>query len=137
MSPLVTAVVFLVNLALIAYAIGVVSEQRSRRISGRALGERLARAGFKAVLLTGAVLDLVATGCMLAVSTRGLLNPHAILGITALVAMLVAVALAWRHRSRHGDYPVPGWYHLYLRVASVAWLAAYVGGAMMAMDGRG
>ncbi len=57
-------------------------------------------------------------------------------GYSALAAMLVDTALAWRHRGRFHDAPTPRWLHLYTRAAYVWWVVAFVTGAILAMGNR-
>lgn len=123
MNPIVLTGVVFITLALVVYTVAVILEQRSRRISAAAL----------ALFAIGVVADLVATGCMASVATRGLLSPHGALGVSALFAMIVAAVFAWRHRSRFGNQEVPRWLHLYVRFVYLGWVAAYFVGASMAM----
>ncbi len=127
MNPIVLSGVVLITLALVVYTVAVILEQRSRRISAVTL----------ALFAVGVVADLTATGCMASVATRGLLNLHGLLGVSALAAMALAAVFAWRHRARRGDGAVPRWLHLYLRCVYLAWIAAYFVGASMKMGGRG
>ncbi len=127
MNPIVLTGVVLITLALVVYTVAVILEQRSRRISAVTV----------ALFAVGVVADLVATGCMAAVATRGLVNLHGLLGVSALLAMALAAVFAWRHRARSGDEAVPRWLHLYLRFVYLAWVAAYFVGASMKMGGRG
>lgn len=126
MSPVLIAGVTIVNLALISYAIGIIGEQRSHRVSSRVL----------AFLVVGVVLDVTATACMIAGSSRGPLTPHGILGFSSLAAMATETGLAWRHRRREGDALVPGWLHGYSRLAYGWWIAAYLTGAYLVMSAR-
>ena len=122
MSPILIAGTAIVHLALISYAIGIIGEQRSHRVSGRVLG----------FLVVGVVFDVTATACMIAGSSRRF-TLHALLGFSSLAAMLVETALAWRHRRAHGDALVPAWLHQYSRFAFGWWLVAYVTGAVLVM----
>lgn len=124
MPTVLLAGVVIVNLALISYAIGIISEQRSHRVSAATLNW----------LRLGVVLDVTATACMIAGSSRGWLTPHGILGFSSLAAMLVETGLAWRHRSLQGDQPVPSWLHRYSRIAFGWWIVAYVTGAVLVMS---
>ncbi len=126
MSPVLIAGTIIVNLALISYAVGIVGEQRSRRVSSRTL----------AFLAAGVVLDVTATVCMIAGSSRGPFTAHGVLGFSSLAAMLTETALAWRHRRAHGDDVVPGWLHRFSRLAFGWWLVAYVTGALLVMAAR-
>ena len=126
MSPILLAGTIIVNLALISYAVGIIGEQRSHRVSSRVL----------AFLVVGVVLDVTATACMIAGSSRGPFTPHGFLGFSSLAAMLVETALAWRHRKAHGDDLVPTWLHRWSRIAFGWWLVAYVTGALLVMGAR-
>jgi uncharacterized repeat protein (TIGR03987 family) len=127
MSPVTIAAVTIVHLALAAYTVGVVKEQRSRRVTASAL--RFLRAGV--------VFDVVATALMVVASTSGPFTLHGLLGFSALAAMVSETVLAWRHRARYGDDLVPAWLHTYSRFAYAWWLVAYVTGAYLVMSGRG
>ena len=124
MPPILIFAVSVVHLALISYTIGIVAEQRSHRVTATALR----------FLRIGVVLDVVATTAMVLGSGSGL-TLHGVLGFSALAAMLVETGLAWRHRARSGDDPVPGWLHMYSRVAYGWWVVAYVAGATLVMRG--
>ena len=123
MSPVLIAGVLIVNLALVAYGVGIFLEQRSHRVQHATLNW----------LLTGVILDVTATVCMIVGSSRGL-TVHAILGFSSLAAMLAETSLAWRHRAAHGDGIVPRWLHNYSRVAYGWWLVAYMTGAYLVMS---
>ncbi len=126
MTPVLLAGVIIVNLALVSYTIGILSEQRSHRVGRATLNW----------LRLGVILDITATACMIAGSSRGL-TAHALLGFSSLAAMVVETSLAWRHRSAHGDDEVPGWLHNYSRLAYGWWLVAYVTGAFLVMGAGG
>ena len=126
MPPILLAGIIIVNLALLAYTIGIISEQRSHRV----------RRGTLNWLRLGVILDITATVCMIVGSSRGL-TAHALLGFSSLAAMLVETLLAWRHRNAHGDDLVPGGLHTYSRIAYGWWLVAYITGAYLVMNVRG
>lgn len=123
MSPILLAGVIIVNLALLSYSVGIVLEQKSHRV-------RLSTLNW---LRIGVFLDVTATACMIAGSSRGL-TMHAFLGFSSLAAMLVETGLAWRHHSAHGDDLVPQWLHTYSRIAYGWWLVAYITGAFLVMN---
>ncbi len=126
MPPVLIAGVVIVNLALLAYGVGILGEQRTHRVG-------------KSVLLfltVGVILDVTATACMIAGSSRGPLTPHGILGFSSLAAMATETGLAWRHRRREGDALVPGWLHGYSRLAYGWWIVAYLTGAYLVMSAR-
>ncbi len=125
MEPISIAGVALVHVALITYGIGIVAEQRSHKVTARALR----------FLQTGVLFDIVATSFMVIGSGEGL-TLHGYLGFSALAAMLSETALAWKHRAAHGDGEVPVWLHWYSRLAYGWWCVAYVAGAAMVMVAR-
>jgi len=123
MNPLLIAGTIIVNLALVSYAVGIIGEQRSHRVSARVL----------TFLVVGVVLDVTATAFMIAGSSNGPFTAHGLLGFSSLAAMLTETTLAWRHRRASGDEVVPAWLHRYSQLAFGWWLVAYVTGAMLAM----
>lgn len=127
MPPILTAGIVIVNLALVSYGVGVISEQRSHRVSRAALNW----------LRIGVVFDIAATACMIAGSGRSPLTAHGLLGFSSLAAMLVETLLAWRHRARLGDAEVSRGLHLYSRIAYGWWVVAYVTGAYLVMGRAG
>ena len=127
MSPILIAGTIIVNLALVSYAIGIIAEQRSHRVSAATLNW----------LRFGVVLDITATACMIAGSSSGPFTAHGLLGFSSLAAMIVETSLAWRHRSASGSEPVPGWLHQYSRLAFGWWIVAYITGAVLVMTKAG
>ena len=125
MQPISVAGVALVHVALVSYGIGIVAEQRSHKVTARALR----------FLQVGVLFDIVATSFMIIGSGEGL-TLHGYLGFSALAAMLSETTLAWRHRAANGDGEVPGWLHWYSRLAYGWWCVAYVAGAAMVMVSR-
>jgi hypothetical protein len=125
MTPLLRAGVTIVVLALASYTVGVVFEQRARRVGRLAL----------AFLVSGVVFDVTATVCMILGSGK-VLTLHGVLGYSALVGMLVETVLAARHRLRSGDAEVPRWLHLSTRIAYFWWVVAFVSGGILVATGR-
>jgi len=125
MTPLLRTGVTIVVLALASYTVGVVIEQRARRISRRAL----------AFLVVGVVLDVTATLCMILGSGK-VMTLHGVLGYSALAGMLVETLLAARHRVRSGEAEVPRWLHLFTRVAYSWWVVAFVSGGILVATSR-
>ena len=127
MNPILRTAVVVVQLALISYTVGVILEQRRRRV-----GPAVRR-----WLTTGVGFDVIATACMILGARRPLITPHGLLGYSALAAMLVDTIRLRRHARRHGDAEVPRGLHLFSRFAYLWWLVAYVtGGAMVMMSRR-
>jgi len=118
--------VLLVVLALVAYTIGIATEQRRRRIGGAVLG----------LLVTGVLLDLAATSCMVLGTRRSLFTPHGLIGLSALGVMVAFALAAAGHRRRKGDALVPGWLHVFARLAYAFWVIAFVSGAAHAAAQR-
>lgn len=127
MSPVLLTGVIIVNLALLSYTVGILSEQKSHRIRRPTLNW----------LRLGVVLDVAATAFMIAGSSRGPFTAHALLGFSSLAAMLVETSLAWRHHAAKGDALVPGSLHNYSRLAYGWWLIAYATGAYLVMSAGG
>ena len=122
MSPVILFGIIAVNLALIAYTVGIIAAGRRRRASAFVLG----------TFALAVFFDLIATGCMMAGSHKPWFTPHGIVGYLALAVMGVAVAWLWSLRRRGPDAEIPRGLHAFLRVAYVVWLIAYVIGAMLA-----
>jgi len=120
MTPLLRAGVTIVVLALASYTVGVVSEQRARRVTRRAL----------AFLAFGVGLDITATICMILGSGK-VLTLHGLLGYSALGGMLLETMLATRHRLRLGDAEVARRLHLFTRAAYCWWVVAFVSGGLL------
>jgi len=122
-NPFLRAAVVIVHLALICYTVGVVNEQRLRRVT-RAVA---------AWLTFGVVFDVVATMGMILGTDRGAFTLHGVLGYSALAAMLIDTVRMRRHRRQLGDAEVPRSLHLYSRAAYLWWVVAYVTGATLVM----
>jgi hypothetical protein len=120
MSPILRAGVSIVLLALASYTVGVVSEQRNHKVSGRAMGW----------LIAGVVFDVVATACMI-IGSGNWMTIHGAIGYSALAAMLIETTMAWRHRRRSGEGPVSSGLHLYTRLAYGWWVVAFITGGLL------
>lgn len=110
-----------VVLALIAYSIGIITEQRKKQISTLVLG----------FLTGGIILDITATAFMIIGSPNSPFTLHGFLGYSALGAMLVETFLAWRFRIVHGTAEVTKGLHLYSRLAYLWWVIAFVTGGLL------
>lgn len=127
MNGILIAGTVIVNFALLFYTLGIVSEQRSHRVTRRTL----------LFLTVGVAFDIIATACMITGSSRGPFTTHGLLGFSSLAAMLLETTFAWRHHSRAGEDRVPRWLHLYSRLAYSWWVVAYITGAYLVMSKRG
>ena len=123
MAPILIAGTTIVNLALIFYSIGTVTEQRRHQVTPRVLF----------FLTTGVVFDITATICMIVGSTKSPFSLHGILGYSSLAGMTIETILAWRHRLQRNDSEVGKGLHLYSRLAYIWWVLAYVTGAVLVM----
>lgn len=121
MKPVLIAGTIIVNLALICYTIGIITEQRRHRVTRVVLG----------FLTVGVIFDITATICMIIGSTQSPFTLHGILGYSSLAGMFTDAVLIWRHRLESDDAPVPRALHLYSRGAYIWWVLAYITGAAL------
>ncbi len=122
MSPVILFGVVAINLALVAYTVGLMAAHRRRRASALVLG----------AFTLAVVFDLVATGCMIAGSHKSWFTPHGIVGYLALSVMVVAVARLWALRRPGPEAEIPAGLQVFLRVAYVVWLIAFGIGVTLA-----
>lgn len=124
MNPLVRIGVVLVQLALISYSIGIITEQRKRIINKQVL----------VFLTVGIFFDVVATVFMVMGTSNGPITLHGLLGYSSLLGMLIDTILIWRHKNANGiNCEVPQKLHIYSRIAYAWWIAAYIAGAALVM----
>lgn len=126
MKPVLIAGTIIVNLALICYTIGIITEQRRHQVTASVL----------AFLTAGVVFDITATVCMILGSTQSPFTLHGILGYSSLAAMSTDAVLIWRYRLQAGDAEVPRGLHLYSRAAYIWWVLAYITGAALVFLAR-
>jgi hypothetical protein len=112
--------VTIVTLALIAYTVGTVAQQRARRITAIVLG----------FLTVGLLFDVVATVFMILGSGK-IISLHGLLGYSALAGMLVEVAVVWRWRTRLGEAPITGGMASYSKLAYGYWVLAFLSGGLL------
>jgi hypothetical protein len=123
LSPVILFGIVAINLALVAYTVGIIVAHRHRRASAFVLG----------VLALAVAFDLIATGSMVAGSHKPWFTPHGIVGYAALAVMVVAVGRLWALRRRLGPNPeIPPALRAFLRIAYVVWLIAFGIGAALA-----
>ena len=113
----------IVILALIAYSISIITEQRTHRVSNIVLG----------FLTAGIILDITATIFMIKGSSNPAFTLHGLLGYSSLTGMLIDTILIWKHRlSTNASTEVPRKLHLYSRYAFIWWILAFItGGALV------
>ena len=112
----------IVILALIAYSIGIISEQITHTLSKRVM----------TFLTAGIILDVTATTFMILGSPNDPFTIHGLIGYIALAVMLIDVILVWRLRLLNGlGTKVPNNLHLYSRYAYAYWVIAFITGGLM------
>ena len=127
MSPILRLGVSVVLVALACYTAGVVSVQRRRAVSRRALQ----------FLLLGVFFDVTATVFMI-IGSGKLVTLHGVIGYSALIAMVADTWFAYRHRAQAAEAPTPAWLHRYTRFAYAWWVVAFItGGVLAAMNRSG
>jgi len=122
LSPVILFGIVAINLALVAYTVGVIAAHRYRRASAFVLG----------VFALAVVFDVIATGCMVAGSHKPWFTPHGIVGYAALGVMVVAVARLWALRRQGPNPEIPAGLRVFLLGAYVVWLIAFGIGAALA-----
>jgi len=112
----------IVNLALIFYSIGIITEQVRHTIGKRVL----------VFVSMGLVFDITATILMIIGSENPAFTAHGLLGYSSLTGMLIDAILLWRLRLKNGlNAEVSKGLHWYTRIAYAWWLAAYITGALI------
>lgn len=111
-----------VTLALIAYSIGIITEQRKHIINKTVLR----------FITFGIILDITATALMVIGSPNSPFTLHGFLGYSALTVMLIDVIFIWKLKLKSGiDCTVKKQLHLYSRYAYAWWVVAYITGGLM------
>lgn len=115
-----TVVVF----ALISYSIGIITEQKIKRITKRVI----------TFLTLGVLLDICATAFMIYGSDKGGFTLHGFIGYSSLLGMLLDATFMWVRISKVGiDKEVPKALHLYSRYAYIWWVLAFITGGLLVM----
>ena len=114
----------IVVLALIAYSVGIITEQRKHVVSNIVIS----------FLTAGILLDITATVFMIIGSGNTPFTLHGMLGYSSLAAMLVDTILIWRQRIRYGpDEKVRAGLHIYSRLAYIWWILAFITGGLLVL----
>lgn len=122
MKPVIIIGTSIVHLALLFYSLGIILEQRRRRVTSKVI----------IYVILGVIFDVAATACMIIGSSRGLLTLHGAVGYSGLLLMLIDCVWLWRFFRQHGsDAEVPRNLHIFSRIAYIWWIAAYLTGALM------
>jgi hypothetical protein len=119
-----TSIVFL---ALLFYTIGIYTEQKNKKVLPRVL----------LFLTMGIIADIIATGFMIAGSSKGIFTLHGIIGYSSLLGMLIDNVLIWRLKIRYGlTADVPDAIHIYSRYAWIWWVIAFITGGLLVLIPR-
>lgn len=122
MNILLQTGTIIVFFALISYSIGVITEQRSKILSQKAL----------LFLTMGVLLDIIATTFMILGSSKGGFTLHGFIGYSSLLGMLIDTILWWRLRIKSGvNSEIPKAIHLYSRYAYIWWVLAFITGGLL------
>lgn len=122
MKPILMIGSTVVTLALIMYSIGIITEQRKKRINKFVLS----------FLTIGLIFDITATICMIIGSSNSPFTFHGFIGYAGLLAMIIENILAYRfYFANGGMVPVSKNVHLYSRFAYVLWVAVYITGSLL------
>lgn len=114
----------IVILALIAYSIAILTEQKIHRVSNRVL----------IFITVGIILDITATAFMIIGSSNTPFTLHGFIGYSSLAGMLIDCAYIWRHRIKSGqELTVPNSLHLYSRYAYIWWIIAFITGGLLVL----
>jgi hypothetical protein len=112
----------IVILALVAYSLSIITEQRKKLISPFIIR----------FLTIGILLDITATIFMILGSSKSAFTLHGLLGYSSLAGMLTDTILIWRfHLKNKPETEVPRWLHLYSRFAYAWWIIAFFTGLML------
>ena len=116
-----TSVVFF---ALLFYTIGIFTEQKHKKVLPKVL----------LFLTMGIIADIIATGFMIAGSSKGIFTLHGIIGYSSLLGMLIDNVLIWRLKIRSGiNTDVPDSIHVYSRYAWIWWVIAFITGGLLVL----
>ena len=110
----------IVIIALIAYSIAIITEQRKKIINNRIL----------TFIIIGLFFDITATIFMIIGSSNSPFTPHGLLGYSSLIAMIIDGVLLWKNK---GVETVPHGLHIYTRIAYIWWLLAFISGGIIAV----
>ncbi len=116
-----TSIVFF---ALLAYSIGIITEQRIAIISRRVI-----------IFLTlGVLFDITATIFMIIGSDKGGFTLHGFIGYSSLLGMLLDATFMWIRVAKEGiNAQVPRRLHLYSRYAYIWWILAFITGGLLVL----
>lgn len=122
MNPILLAGVIIVNLALAAYSVAIITEQRKKTVNTFVL----------TFLTIGVILDITATAFMIIGSANSFATIHGLVGYSALAVMLIDAILLWKQwLIKKESTTVSRRLHIYSRHAYTWWIIAYITGALI------
>jgi hypothetical protein len=124
MKPILVAGVVIVNLALISYSVGIITQLLTKKISRKVLF----------FVSMGLVFDITATICMIAGSSNGMITWHGLIGYSSLLGMLLDIWFSYRYINKSGINTNPGKkFNTWSATAYIYWVIAYITGAIIVM----
>lgn len=125
MKPILLAGVVIVNMALVSYSIGIITQLLTKKISKKVL----------IFLSFGLLFDITATVCMILGSSTGGISIHGLIGYSSLLGMLLDTLFSYRYALKSGLNTEPGKrFNTWSGVAYGYWVVAYVTGAIIVMN---
>jgi len=125
MKPILIAGVVIVNMALIFYSIGIITQLVTKKISPKVLF----------FVTMGLVFDITATVCMIIGSTTGGISWHGLIGYSSLLGMLLDIWFSYRYINKSGINTNPGKkFNSWSATAYFYWVVAYITGAIIVMN---
>lgn len=122
MKPILIAGTTIVNLALIAYSIGVFKQRKAKMLNKSVL----------TFLSLGVIFDITATICMVLGSSKGGLSLHGFIGYSSLLGMLIDIYFSYRKVAQNGiGVELSQKFNRNTTVAYLYWVAAYITGALI------
>lgn len=122
MKPILIAGTTIVNLALIAYSIGVFKQRKAKMLNKSVL----------TFLSLGVIFDITATICMVIGSSKGGLSFHGFIGYSSLLGMLIDIYFSYRKVAKNGiGVELSQKFNQNTTVAYLYWVAAYITGALI------
>lgn len=112
----------IVVLALISYSVGVISEQRTKILSKKAVF----------MITLGVILDITATIYMIIGSSKSGITLHGVIGYSSLAGMLLDSIFIWNRVLKTSfNTEVPLKLHRYTRYAYLWWVTAFITGGLL------
>lgn len=125
MKPILLAGVVIVNMALVSYSIGIITQLLTKKISKKVL----------IFLSFGLLFDITATVCMILGSSTGGISIHGLIGYSSLLGMFLDTLFSYRYARKSGLNTEPGKrFNTWSGVAYGYWVVAYVTGAIIVMN---